>query len=308
MEIAFCADRNMLAALHVSATFVLCTASRKIDFLILGEGISVADLDLLRESLNQTGKEFTLRFHTVEPCRFKACPKLAGGLANYYRLLVPDFSDSRRIIYMDCDTLCLAKIEDLEEWNLDTAPIGMCAESPLAGCQDTKTAKLLGGGSGCAYFNSGFIIFDTRAWRDGGYTAKCLDFAEKSQPDYHEQSALNVVLHRRIAEVPARFNFHTNVRANWPFLKRPDRGQGCLLHFVDYPKPWSAGGRWVHPFGNIWWDEYRKTAHFKKNRLRPPAPRWDAKTRFGYRKALKDKILFTLYERGAILPKGVPSA
>jgi lipopolysaccharide biosynthesis glycosyltransferase len=161
MEIAFCADRNMLAALHVSATFVLCTASRKIDFLILGEGISVADLDLLRESLNQTGKEFTLRFHTVEPCRFKACPKLAGSLANYYRLLVPDFSDSRRIIYMDCDTLCLAKIEDLEEWNLDTAPIGMCAESPLAGCQDTKTAVHLGRAEG-SYFNSGVLICSTR--------------------------------------------------------------------------------------------------------------------------------------------------
>jgi hypothetical protein len=66
-------------------------------------------------------------------------------------------------------------------------------------------------------------------------------------------------------------------------------------------------GRWVHPFGKMWWDEYRKTAHFQKQRHKPPPVRWDSRSLVGYRKALKDKLLFSLYDIGLFLPKGVPA-
>jgi hypothetical protein len=65
-------------------------------------------------------------------------------------------------------------------------------------------------------------------------------------------------------------------------------------------------GRWVHPFGQQWWKEYRKTAHFRKKLHKPAPVRWNEITRLGYRKALKEKMLFSLYERSVFLPKGVP--
>jgi len=306
LEIAFCADRKMLAALHVAAVSVLLHAGSKIDFLVLGDDLQEGDIDTLGQSLSELGKDFSLRFQKLDSKKFQDCPRLAGSLANYYRLFVPEFASSARCVYIDCDTLCRADIGELSAFDLKGNPIGMCAEAPLAGCQDIKLAARLGTKRG-SYFNSGVLVFDVLAWKQEKHADKCLDYSQKNQPEYHEQSALNEMFFGSISALPGKFNFLTNVRANWPLLRKPKCGEGCLLHFVDYPKPWSALGRWVHPFGSQWWGEYRKTAHFQNNRHKPVPMRWDARTRLGYRKALKDKILFSLYNRGLFLPKGVPA-
>jgi lipopolysaccharide biosynthesis glycosyltransferase len=307
LEIAFCADRNMLAALHVAAVSVLSHAGEKVEFLILGENLSERDVDLLRESLSAVGKESKVRYHKLDSAKFRNCPKLSGSLANYYRLLVPEFANTARCVYIDCDTFCQADISKTRGFDLQGNPIGMCSEAPLVGCQDAKLAVRLGKIEGW-YFNSGFLVFDTQLWKQGNYAEKCLNYSQHFQPDYHEQSALNELLFGSIAKLPKKFNLLTNVRANWSLLRKPRRGAGCLLHFVDYPKPWSAMGRWIHPFGQQWWGEYQKTAHFRKNPHTPAPVQWDSKTRFGYHKALKDKLLFSLYERGVLRPKGVPTS
>jgi lipopolysaccharide biosynthesis glycosyltransferase len=309
MEIAFCADRNMLAALHVAAKSVLEHFQGVPSFTILSDELGEADIDLLRKTLQATGqKKFQLELRNVNSSAFRDFPSLAGRHSTYFRLLIPDICQEERCLYLDCDTLCCVDFSFLANFDLNGNSLALAPEAPIQFSLDRKLVDELGARASGLYYNAGVCVMDCDRWRRENLAKKCLDYVTQFQPDYHDQSAMNFVFHNKIASLPLKYNRHSNVRANWPFFRKFTLQCGQLIHFVDYPKPWSAGGRWVHPFGNIWWEEYRKTAHFKKNRLRPPAPRWDAKTRFGYRKALKDKILFTLYERGAILPKGVPRA
>jgi lipopolysaccharide biosynthesis glycosyltransferase len=308
LEIVFCADRNMLAALHVAAKSVLQKFTGIPSFTVLTDSLRESDFDLLRETLNSLQKEYSLKWFNLDAGQFNGFPKSAGTYSAYFRLLIADSIEASRCLYLDSDILCLGNLSELVFFDLQESPLALVPEAMIENCADTQVFKLLSNNAKGHYFNSGVALIDCKIWRAEGIKGQCIDFIAKHNPKFWDQSALNFVLHHRIRDLTGKFNFQTNVRANWPLLRKPRRGAGCLLHFVDYPKPWSAMGRWIHPFGQQWWGEYRKTAHFQKNRHKPAPMRWDAKTRLGYRKVLKDKLLFSLYDQGLILPKGVPAS
>jgi lipopolysaccharide biosynthesis glycosyltransferase len=307
MEIAFCADRKMLAALHVAAKSALEHFNGEPSFTVLSDDLGDAEMALLHKTLATIGKKFQLNLLHVDSKTFQDFPSLAGRYSTYFRLLIPDLIPNDRCLYLDCDILCYTDVSHLGKWDLRGLAVGLAPEAPIHQSLDKKLFVDLGPDAHGSYYNAGVCLIDSAKWRNENLAHKCFDYIAKNRPDFHDQSALNYCFHGEIAPLPLKFNFHTNVRANWPLLRKPKCGEGCLLHFVDYPKPWSALGRWVHPFGSQWWGEYRKTAHFQKNRHKPSPMRRDAKTRLGYRKAFKDKILFSLYNRGLFLPKGVPA-
>jgi lipopolysaccharide biosynthesis glycosyltransferase len=308
MEIAFCSDRKMLAALHVAARTILKNFVGTPKFSVLTDDLEETDFELLRETLDSLGKEYVLQSFQLDTKQFDGFPKLAGSYSTYFRLMIPDILESQNCFYVDSDTLCLCDISSLLSFDLQESPLALVPEALIQNSVDLQVFKMLSADAKGPYFNAGVSLINCKKWLSEGIKDSCINFIGKHQPKYWDQSALNFVLHGRIAVLPGKFNFLTNVRANWPTLRSPNYGKGCLLHFVDYPKPWSAMGRWVHPFGNQWWGEYQKTAHFRKNPHTPAPVQWDSKTRFGYHKALKDRLLFSLYGHGLILPKGVPAS
>jgi lipopolysaccharide biosynthesis glycosyltransferase len=307
MTIVFGADRAMIPALHVAAKQVLHFIEGMPDFKIISEDIGDRDFDLLKKTMDDVGKAYRLETINVSTNLFANFPALTGSFAAYYRLLAPGLLSCEKCLYIDCDTFCLVDLAPLFQIGLGDCPVGMCAESPIYGNADLRVAKELGARASGFYYNSGVLLFDCARWRVERLERQCLEYIEANQPDYWDQSALNFILHGRIFSLPQQFNCLANVRTNWPFLKSSQNGTGRLLHFVDYPKPWSAYCHWVHPFGIIWRQAYRQTAHFHAGGFRPNKVAWNAKIRAGYKKALKDTVLFTLYRAGLFTPKGVPS-
>lgn len=277
----------------------------KPEFSILSEDLVESDLALLRQTLDSLGKPFGLSLIQVSSKPFANFPLLTGSLAAYFRLLIPDLIEDEKCLYLDCDTFCQVDLATLFHWDLGICPVGMCAESPINGNADVRVAKDLGTLATGHYYNSGVMLFANSVWRAEKITAQCMEYVSVQQPDFWDQSAINFVLHGRIAGLTSNYNCYTNVRANWPCLKSPKKGAGKFFHFVDFPKPWSLFGRRVHPFGKMWWQEYRQTTHYQfSDRVFSPM-KWNAKTLVGYKKTLKDKILFSLYCAGIVVPKGV---
>lgn len=295
MNIVFCSDRRVLAGLHVAAKSVLTHldshAGHPVFWVYSGE-IDDADISLLDKTLVSTGRPFTLRKRDVDVKPLQAFPRLTGSLAAYYRLLVPDQIDADRYLYLDVDTLCCADLSSLFQHLLDDHPLALCSESPMATSADISVIKMLGSQTTGDYYNSGVMLVDRNRWLEKDVTARCLDFLSRYRADYWDQSAINFVMHGDIATLPAQFNCYSNVRANWPALKPPMSGNGRLIHFVDYPKPWSRYGRWVHPLGGDWWSAYRETAHYEvgpRPDLEMPlkAEQWQ-----GYKKAIMIEFYF----------------
>jgi lipopolysaccharide biosynthesis glycosyltransferase len=305
MNILFCTDRAMLPALHVAAKQVLRFITGLPEFTIVSEDLHKRDIDLLKQTLDAVEKDYRLELIEASTRPFAKFPRLTGSLAAYYRLLAPGLLDCQKCLYIDCDTFCLIDLAPLFQIDLGNSPVGMCAESPISGNADVRIAQELGERALGYYYNSGVIVFNCPLWREENLESQCLEYIEAQQPDYHEQSALNFILQGRIYSLPQQFNCYTNVRTNWPFLKFSQNGSGHLLHFVDFPKPWSPFARWVHPFGKMWWHAYRETAHAQNGGDVSSCLKWNQKTWVGYKKTLKDKLLFDLYSANAFEPKGI---
>jgi lipopolysaccharide biosynthesis glycosyltransferase len=303
MNIVFCADRSVLPGLHVAAYSLLehISPATQTHFFVFSDKLDEADMELLRKTLASLDKPFTLEMRRVNAALFNGFPRLNGSWAAYYRLAVPQALDVERFLYVDADTLCEVDVNELQSLDMGNAPAGLVPEAPLAGAADRIVAMQLGNSPVEPYYNSGVILVNIAEWRRQRVTERALEYLTQHHPNYWDQSALNVVLHGIAMQLDERFNCIANMRKNWPALRKSRSQMGALVHFLDYPKPWDFLGEWVHPQYGLWRSVLDKTAmkHYRSWHNTPA--RKFPKTRkawTGYKKALKDRLLFAGYSRG----------
>lgn len=315
MDIVFCADRGVLPGLHVAAYSLLqriSTAAGMTRFTLFTDALTDSDAALLEQTLRSLSKPFSLELHRVEPSVFAGFPPLNGSWATYYRLFAAQVMPTEQFLYVDADTLCDADVGALLALDMGDTPVGWVPEAQLAQAVDQDVAKTLGSRADAFYFNAGVMLINAEAWRRKKVSETAMDFIAAHRPVFHDQSALNVVLHGNAVRLDAKFNCMSNIRQNWPILRRPLGEMDCLVHFLDYPKPWDLGAEWVHPQYHLWRAVLNQTAvkdfrswHKTPTRKFPNTP----KAREGYKKALKDRLLFAAYARGWLKQvKGIPKA
>lgn len=308
MNFVFCSDRRMLGGLHVAAMSVLQTLDTKVEKVaiwVFSDDLQASDEALLRETLDSVGRPYSLRMRQVNVDPLVGFPKLAGSLGTYYRLLIPRQIQAERYLYLDVDTLCRIDLSPLMEISFAGNPIGLCPECPMSATLDAGVREVLGPAAGGNYYNAGVMLVDRQQWEAEQVTERCFEFLSKHHAPFWDQSAINAVLVGQITSLPEQFNCYTNVRANWPALKDIGSGEDRFLHFTDYPKPWSRFGRWVHPFGKHWWAVYRETALWRVSPRAKSYGKGFLHQVKGYKKVMKDRLLFEGYRRGWFLPKGV---
>jgi len=313
IHIVFCSDRSALPGLHVAAYSILAScrsAGHPIHFHIFTDSLTTQDVALLEATLRGANRPFILELQKIQTDVFANFPAMLGSLAIYYRLVVPELLRLDRFIYVDADILCDVDVSGLNTLDLGQAPAGLVPEALLSSAADRFAAGQLGNSPVEPYFNSGVILVNVAEWRRQRVTERAMEYIATHRPLFYDQSALNVVLHGSAMPLDECFNCIANMRKNWPMLKQPYGKIGRLVHFVDYPKPWDFLGEFVHPQYRLWRSVLDKTAmngfrswHATPSRKFPKTRKaWD-----GYKKALKDRILFAGYSRGWLKKvKGVP--
>lgn len=315
IHIVFTPDRRFLPGLHVTAYSILAScksAKHPVHFHIFTDSLTAQDVALLEATLRGANRPYVLELQKIQTDAFASFPAMLGSLAIYYRLVVPELLQLDRFIYVDIDTLCDVDLGELAELDMGDSPAGLVPEAPLANAVDRFIAEQLGDSPVEPYFNAGVILVNVVEWRRQRIAEQALNYIAAHRPEFHDQAALNYVLHRKAFPLDARFNCIANMRKNWPALAQPHGKTSRLVHFLDYPKPWDFLGEFVHPQYRLWRSVLDKTAmkgfrswHATPSRKFPQTRKaWD-----GYKKALKDRLLFTGYSRGWLKNvKGVPEA
>jgi lipopolysaccharide biosynthesis glycosyltransferase len=304
MNIVFCADRSALPGLHVAAYSLLQHISPMVGqthFFVFSDELNESDLSLLRETLVSLNRPFVLEMHRVDKVLFSGLPSLNGSWATYYRLTVPQILSVDRFLYVDADTLCKMDVNGLNTFDLGQAPAGLVPEAPLAGAVDRFVAEQLGNSPVEPYFNAGVILVNVAEWRRQRVTERAMEYIAAHRPPFHDQSALNVVLHKNAVSLDERFNCIANMRKHWPTLRQGCVQTGRLIHLLDYPKPWDFLGEFVHPQYGLWRSVLDKTAMKDFRSWHATPSRNFPKTRkawTGYKKAIKDRVLFAGYSQG----------
>jgi len=305
IDVMFCVNRQVLPGLLVAAFSVLKHVSdnaRVCRFTVFSDDLLESDIELLNSTLSRSGKRFTITSTTLDPKCFESFPTLNGNHAAYFRLVAAEQMDAERVLYLDADILCLTDIFPMFSLDMQGKPLGWVAESPLSGCIDTAVAKTLAATDETNYFNSGVLLINLPEWSRVNVSERAIEYVGEVSPEFHDQSALNVVTQGLSLRLDDRFNTLANSRQKWRHLitKYPEIDR--LIHFVDYPKPWSPLGWLVHPQYTLWQTAAKEAGvrvsdvvPGRRNSLIHVFSKWK-----NYKKAAKDRLLFMMLRHGLI--------
>ncbi len=200
----------------------------------------------------------------------------------YARLLLADLlpTELDRVIYLDCDMLVRAPIEQLYDVDLDGQPLGAVQDSLhpfIAGRRDMRqNAGIFD--TADPYFNSGMLVIDLAQWREINVKAEVAVLAAKGWMSrlYYDQDVLNLVFRNRWQKLPWRWNTIDAHMAH-------EGLDPAILHYTRTAKPWGLLSGILHSSAYARWYRHVMTNALFYSFLRHRWKRWWLK-RLGLRK------------------------
>ncbi|MDZ8107900.1 MAG: glycosyltransferase family 8 protein [Nostoc sp. DedQUE12a] len=248
-SILLAADDNYsrYCAVTILSTLENTSTPENFEFYILSPDISRENLGKIEEVCKQFNARVSII--PVDLQLFKYLPAFHKhfNLNNYSRLFGPNQCHScDRLIYLDCDIIILADLQDLFKHELNGKPIGAVPHVQLP-YEDTFRQNFEINGEDI-YFNSGVMLIDTIYWRDKQYGEVVLEFCLENASKLHfaDQDALNVIFWRNYCHLPGFWNVEARLYKekllglpqNQEITKRMENPK--IIHYTGSDKPWSS--------------------------------------------------------------------
>lgn len=243
-------------------------------FHIFHNGISQKNTDLINEFNNQVKKihPCNIELHLISDKQVQSFNRWGenSSLATYLRLFIPENLTSaiNKILYLDCDILCIGDIRPLFNIDLGAAAVA-CVPDPWIGQKENfvfRSKKTLGlptllkfTKNDC-YFNAGVLLIDINKWKELEATKKCLDLLSTKRLPLNDQDALNIVFHGKTKLIDFKWNFIGTTTSDIskqgyenclsrkspavvnlvaPFLSCSLK-ELSIIHYAGSPKPWNG--------------------------------------------------------------------
>ncbi|PYJ30241.1 MAG: hypothetical protein DME90_03685 [Verrucomicrobia bacterium] len=256
-------------------------STREVDFKVLDGGLSPESRSALSRLIEKFG-ECRLEVVTVDPSVFsKATLGPGKSHMTYCRTLLPQVLNVPRLIYLDCDVLVfrdLAKLFDLELPPGKVLAAVPDSETPTLEDDSRAIAAAMGLPADGHYFNAGVVLLNLDELRKQNFTKRSLEFFRDWKGHYRfwDQSAINFLLHGRIAELHEHWN-----RAACRFDEQDDNDLDCVLHYTR-SVPWLGG---MPGPAQVLFERFAADAGAPVNRQIAPFKQGQKEKCAGYRKA-----------------------
>ena len=271
--LALTSDEGYFPGLYCAIASALSAVepARKVDVKVLDGGLSQASRDTLASLIERIGKRARLDFVKADPSIFDKAT-LGPGQSHmaYCRILLPHLLGVPRLIYLDCDVLVFRDLSQLFDFELSAGKF-------VAAVPDSETRSLAQDSRGLAkamklpaegaYFNSGVILMNLDELRKQHFFQRAVEFLGVWKSDYrfHDQSAMNFLLHEHIEELPEYWN-----RPSWRFDAQQDNDLDCVLHYTT-SAPWLGG---VRTPSQVLFERFAEEAALPVNRQSSGFKRW----------------------------------
>jgi len=249
--IALCSDIYMEAPLHVAASSVLRSLHPNwtAKIYLLTEGIDEAGVRRLRKTLELTKRPHELVLVTSpDTSVFAKLLPFHGSLAAYYRFLLPDLVEEKRLLYLDTDTVTKIDISPLFQLEMEGYPLGFVVDGVVRWALENEFYISQGAKADDPAFNSGVMLFDVDQWKAQNCFSRLMEFCN-AYPDSlvaADQTALNVLFAKGCYHLSPEFNVKLST------VRREKVPESGIFHFVGSPKPWDLFGEFFHPYSRIW--------------------------------------------------------
>lgn len=269
IEIVLSTDDNYVMPTAVLMKSIAASnPEAQIHYNIISAGLTQNAQDTLSRYL--VNPSYSISFYTIDESYLKDCPIRKGehvSIATYFRLLLPTIlpQEINKVLYIDGDVICLDSLKELWDTNLDNFS---AAAVPDMRCNDIRVLNRLSFKRDDDYFNAGVMLINLDWWRKNDIQNKSIKFISENRDicKFHDQDALNVVLHGTIQTLSIRFNLQEhffepfeNQFIDRVYLKDMEEAKvnATLIHYTGYKKPWHK--ECVNPLKSIWRHFYNLT-------------------------------------------------
>jgi lipopolysaccharide biosynthesis glycosyltransferase len=158
----------------------------------------------------------------------------------YSLLIIPELvgEDCDRIVCLDCDMVVMRKLDPLFALDMQGKPV---AAVPLQtdGAYLARSNEEIGRPPSTAYFNTGALVIDIKAWREARVTERGLAYAQGRTGGilHHDQAALNHVIGADWLPLPREWN------QGVAGLSAAECRNAAILHYKGRSKPFHRGYR-----------------------------------------------------------------
>lgn len=230
------ADDNYVQ--HLGVTLISALENAKtpelFNITVLDGGISQEKKDLIIDVIGKYNANISIKkIELPNPEKYIVYGHIS--IVAYYRILLPQVysSDTKKIIYLDCDVIVNHDLADLASVDLQGNVVGAVTEIDNSRMADVGRLDK-------PYFNSGILVVDFQRWVADNTTERVLDFIFNN-PDklvYWDQDALNFCLIDKWFPLDVEWNYlreYVLKNKNWRNAKSylPN-----IVHYSNNTKPW----------------------------------------------------------------------
>jgi UDP-glucose:(galactosyl)LPS alpha-1,2-glucosyltransferase len=163
----------------------------------------------------------------------------------YCRLIAPYLINESRLIYIDADAVCINKLDELYNIDLDG--------NYVAGVVDTGIdhyKPMIGFSANDDYINTGVLLMDLDAIRRDSIHTQWLDIANTKQYQMQDQDAINISCNGKIKVISNKYNMSRCTSFEYSKLD-VHIDEALIIHYAGH-KPWNETNVPLHEY----WDRY----------------------------------------------------
>jgi lipopolysaccharide biosynthesis glycosyltransferase len=217
----------------------------KIHFYFLGDISSKNKQRLI--SLKKI-QDFEYSFPKINISAFKGLPIGVWSQATYYRLLICDYVNDEKALYLDCDTIINGDIQKLWDLNINGRLAAAVTHNE--------------GGNGEGYFNAGVMVYDIKKLKEFNFDAKWREYIKRISPNslkFPDQDILNEVLKENIFYLPIEYNA---MGVHYEYLFKRNIVDKILIYHYTPGKPLNFD---CPPFLRRLYFKYSQMTYWKEN-------------------------------------------
>jgi lipopolysaccharide biosynthesis glycosyltransferase len=234
---------------------------------VLHKGVSIRNIEKLEEFIGNF-KNISLEFIDVSEY-FKGTDInvfIHYPIEVYFRLLIPYLlSDYEKVLYLDCDIICLGDISKLFQYNIDNYLMACCRDLGFITQKDkTRYVKKIGLNTNQNYFNGGVLLINTKKFSNEYDINEIFEIICNQKYLLADQDILNILCDGKVLYLHTEWNVMANgIYKKIPKIFRKDyiaaQMDPKIIHFSWY-KPWKMN--YITERSEYFWKYAKGSAFF----------------------------------------------
>ncbi|HGA5440658.1 TPA: lipopolysaccharide 3-alpha-galactosyltransferase [Salmonella enterica subsp. enterica serovar Eastbourne] len=251
LDIAYGVDQNFLLGCGISITSILkFNDNNKLRFHIFIDYFSDTDQKMFDVLAEKYKTRITIYLISCENLRTLPSNK-NWTYAIYFRFFIADYfiGKTSQLLYLDADIICQGSIGELINFSFPGNQVAAVVTEGKSDWWLKRSKSLDTTGIATGYFNSGFLLINTRQWAAECVSTHAIEMLNEpaiiGKVTYPDQDILNILLVGKLHFLDIKFNtqFSLNYQLKDKFIN-PVKNDTVLIHYIGPTKPWHnwAGG------------------------------------------------------------------